>query len=361
MAPLALLSLILLSGVQSSTPSVLDRLSTLDGPTAARLVASDPAAVRHALDELLARVDASVHSDRRRPEQRRVQYDREALALGIRTGRLFAETTGDTTYARRFAAREQRLDGTELLNQRRYREALQPLNAALAEARALDDRWLETITRVNLAYGHLELGQGAEALKQCEAAAAASRTLDDKAQGLTLLNLGSMHLHLGDAVQSLEYSTRAIAMSQKAGIRLWEGNSLLNVGAAHFQLGDLDASRDAFARALAVIGTTKDRLGQGRALYNLGLIAARQQRFAEAAAHMERALPIIREVDIRHSHEIETNPEQYQNPVERSALQVLVEAYSRLGEDEKAAIHEAALRKLKEAAAGGAHSHRRPG
>ena len=332
--------------MQSGTPSLLERVKALDDVEAARAVASDSAATRRALDELLSKVDASVHSDRQRPEQRRVQYDREGLALGVRVGALLAEATSDRTYVRRFKAREQRLAGTVLLNERRYREALVPLTAALREAQALDDRWLETITRVNLAYGHLEMGKGPQAVAECEAAAAASRTLDAKAQGLTLFNLGSVYLHVGDAARSLEYSREAVVLSQKAGIRLWEGNSLLNLGAAHLQLGDVEAGREAFERARAVLETTSDRLGQGRALYNLGLVAVQQQRFADATLFMEQALPIIRDVDIRHSHAIETEPGQYQNPIERAALQVLVDAYSKLGNTEKAAAHMAVLRTL---------------
>ena len=68
-----------------------------------------------------------MHSDRQRPEQRRVQCDKEALALGLRVGSIYGRATGDRTYARRFQARKLRLDGTVLLNDRRYRAALQPL------------------------------------------------------------------------------------------------------------------------------------------------------------------------------------------------------------------------------------------
>lgn len=347
--------------IQVAAPSVLDRVKALNDTSAARLVAAEQGATRLALDEILARVDASVHSDRQRPEQRRVQYDEPALTLGVRVGSLYARATGDRSYERRFKARRQRLAGTKLLNDRRYRPALVALRAALREAEALDDRWLETITRVNLAYGHLELGQGAQALAECERAFALSRTLDDKARGLTLFNLASVHLHLGNFERSIDYSQQAAAASQKAGIRLWEGNSLLNIGAAHQQLGDLDASRAALEKALAVLEKTSDRLGVGRALYNLGLVAARQQRNGDAAAYMERALPIIRSVDIRHSHAIELDAKAYQNPLELAALQVLVSAYGITGDAQKGAVHAAALRKLKERQPAAAkHTHGPP-
>lgn len=356
---LAVAAMILLSA-QSDASALLQRLEGLDEAAAARLVATERDATRRALDDLLARVDASVHSQRDRPEQRRVQYDEQTLALGIRVSALYARATGDASYSRRFDARKQRLAGTVLLNDRKYAEALKPLTAALEEAVALDDDWLHVITRVNLAYAHLELGHGEAALRESERARDAARSLDDRARTLTLYNLGSVHLHLRNYGQSVEFSRQAAALSRSAGIRLWQGNALLNMGAAHQQLGDLTASQAAFEDALGVLTKTSDRLGTGRALYNLAVVAARQERYRDAATLMERALPIIRGTDIRHSHEIEITPERYHNPFEVAALEVLVECYTQLGESDPAAAHMTALREARARAPQGGHSHKIP-
>ena len=195
---------------------------------------------------------------------------RRALALGLRVGSIYGRATGDRTYARRFRARKLRLDGTVLLGDRRYRAALQPLTTALTEAEALGDRWLNAITRVNLAYGRLELGHGAAALAESERAAEVARSLDVKARALTLPFLASVHLHLQNYRRSIEYSRQAVEVSQAAANRLWEGNSLLNIGAAYQQLGENDASRAAYEAALKVLETTKDRIGAGRALCRHG-------------------------------------------------------------------------------------------
>jgi tetratricopeptide (TPR) repeat protein len=344
--------------LQTGAPSLLDRLQSLDDRAAAQAVAADPAATRQALDELLKRFDASVHSDRQKPEQRRVQFDEEALAAGVRVGALYEQATGDATYARRFRARGARMEGTKLLNERRYRDAIGRLSEALKEAEALGDRWLETITRVNLSYGYLESNEPEQAMAQCVRANEVAAGLDDRARGLTLFNLGSMHLHIGDYAQTLEYSRLAVDVSRRIKMRIWEGNAELNISAAYRQLGNIPEARAALDRALAVLEQTGDRLGQGRALYGLGLMAAEQRQYAEAAAFMERALPIIRDVDIRHSHTIETNAADYRNPIEMSALQALVSAYTKLGLTDKAAPHQAALQKLQARPAGDdGHSH----
>src|SRR5688572_16249857 len=88
--------------MQADSAGLLARWKTLDTAAAVRLVAREAAAAREILDALIVQVDASVHSDRQRPEQRRVEYDREALALGMRLGSVFARATGDRRYARRF-------------------------------------------------------------------------------------------------------------------------------------------------------------------------------------------------------------------------------------------------------------------
>jgi tetratricopeptide (TPR) repeat protein len=353
----AILTALLLLAVQADNPALLARLKALDNAAALKVIATERSATREVLDRLIEQVDGSVHSDRQRPEQRRVQYDREALTLGQRVSSLYGRATGDRTYLRRFEARKLRLDGTQLLNDRRYRDALKPLTTALSEADALGDKWLQAITRVNLAYGRLELGHGQQALAESERAAEIASALDDKARGLTLYNLASVHLHLKNFQRSIEYSRQAVAVSQKAGIRIWEGNSLLNLGAALQQSGDVDAARTAFEQALGVLEKTRDQLGTGRALYNLGALALDQERFESAASYLERALPVIRVVDIRHSHEIELDAKRYRNPFEASALQMLIEVYTRTGQQDLRAGHLAALRRI-QAAAPAAHSHR---
>ena len=212
--------LALLDG-QAAPGATLDGLDSRPRAAAVRVVTSDPAATRRALDDLIARVDASVHSDRQHPGQRKVEYDHAALALGGRVGSIFAAATGDRTYARRFAARQQRLSGTTLLNQRRYRDALVPLTAARREAQALGDTWLELITRINIAHGQLDLGRGAQALSECEHAAELAK---GSTSGPRAASNSGRCTAPGPRDQSIEYSRQAAAASHQAGIALG-GNS----------------------------------------------------------------------------------------------------------------------------------------
>ena len=201
---------------------------------------------------------------------------------------------------------------------------------------------------MNLAYGHLELGHGQEALAQSERAAEIASSLDDKARGLTLYNLGSVHLHLKNFERSVEYSRQAVAVSRKAGVRLWEGNSLLNLGAAHQQLGDLEACADRLRAGARCAGdnarshwhraarcTTWVRSPGSGALRTGGRVSSsvRCPSFARSTSGIRTRSSWIRT--------------RYQNPIEVAALQMLIDIYSRTGQEDLKAAHMAALRQIK--------------
>ncbi len=350
----------LISGPAPAPGTLLDRLKSVEDSrdAALEMVAENREATAALLEELLKKFDASVHSMRDRPEQRRVRYDAEALRLGNWIAGLYTQVSGDNRPERRFAARRLRIEGTELLNQKRYREALARLAVALGEAEQLDDPWLEVITLTNMAYGHLELGQPQLALEECRRAAAEAERLDAAAQCLALFNLGAAYLHLGKFSESIALSQAAADRARELGRKIWQGNALLNLGGAYWRLGQASRARESLEQALEVLRAAGDRLGIGRSLYNLAFLSAALQDNARAAEYMEQALPIIRELDIRHSHEIDSY-----NSAEEAALRLLARSYESMGRLEEAQRHKKALeRLLSKRAAGkegeqGRHAH----
>jgi tetratricopeptide (TPR) repeat protein len=342
---------------------LLERLQSAENDRAAALglVRAEPQETLRTLEKLRDRFDASVHSMRSRPEQRRVRYDEEALRLGRWIGGLYSEATGDARPARAFAAREVRIEGTELLNDRRYREALEKLGSALAEAEQLDDAWLKVITLTNMAYGLMQVGDAIPALEACRRASHEAERLDRKARALAWLNLGSAYLHLGEIEESARHSREAAALSGEIGNRIWQGNALLNLGAAYWNLNDTRRARETFEQSLAVLKGVPDVMGVGRALaegrtlYNLALLTAQAQSYPEAVEYMERALPLIRQIDIRHSHEIEEDERAYYNSIEEDALRLLSEAYQNMKQEKTAARYRQELEELLRSRPEGAH------
>lgn len=341
-------------------PSLADRLLAQPRAAAVKAIAAAPADAKAELERLRKQFDASVHSARDVPEQRKVQYDDAALDQGLKLGRLYADATKDRVPERLFAARRQRIEGTELLNARKPAEAIVKLRAALSEAVALNDLWLQIITRTNLAYGLLESGDTKSALAECEKAKALADGSDVRSKALAVFNLASLYMHMNKFDVAGPMSGEAAVLARQVGIRLWEGNALLNQGIAYRQLGDLPKAASTLASARDVLLKTQDKLGIGRTYYSLALVTADRGDVAGAIASMESSLPIIRGLDIRHSHEIELDQAQYYNTIEDAALQLLAKWHKQLGHADKAAAYTTELDALraKRPHGGAGHSHK---
>ncbi len=322
-------------------PPLADSILTLDHAAAVSAVQARPAETRAAIETMQKRFDDSIRSDRSRPEQRRVQYDNATLDRGLQLAGLYAEATQDGRPLRALKARQQRIEGTVLLNDRKYAEAVKKLNAALAEAEQLGDVWLQIITHTNLAYGYIELGDKEAASRACQRAyAIAEQSSDTRSRALTTLNVATMAMHVGDYSQVITYARTAATLAHEVGIKIWEGNALLSLGIAYREQGDRVKAREALISGRDVLLQTQDKLGTGRVFYNLAMVDAELGDVPAAIAEMERSLPIIREVDIRHSHQIdETRPGE--NPIEETALDLLARWHAQVGHAQQAKQYQA--------------------
>ena len=332
---------------QPSEDVTVSVLTAADDQTAATMAAAQPEAFGRVLEALRQQFDESVHSARDTPEQRRVQYDAAALEQGLRLAGIYASVTADRRPLRLVAARQLRIEGTELLNQREYQAALVKLAEALDEAERLDDPWLQIITLTNQAYGQLEGGDADAALQSSERARALAARHDPRSRALTTFNLATLHMHLGQYHESISLSREAIDLARGLENRLWEGNALLNLGGAHRQLGQLDEAREVLERGRDVLLRTKDRLGIGRTYYALALVAGDSGDYRTAVTQMELALPVIRSVDIRHSHAIEDGASSYFNPIEEASLTLLSTWYGELDDAARSAEYAKAREALR--------------
>jgi tetratricopeptide (TPR) repeat protein len=336
--------------MQSPRASSVAEFLAQDRGAAIATIKIRPERVKADLDRLLERFDASVRSARDVPQQRNVEYDSTALDQGLRLASLYAEAIGDDRPIRLFKARKERIDGTVLLNERKYPAALAKLSAALEEATKLGDVWLQIITLTNEAYAHLELGNLPDALHECEQASTLAEHDTARARALAAINLASVRMHEGRFDLGAPLAKHAAELAHAIGNRLWEGNALLDLGIAYRQLGQVDQASVTLMSARKVLLTTQDKLGIGRTFYALALLEGDQGDYRSAAGDMERALPIIINVDIRHSHDIPvegphaSNPH---NPIQETALDLLVRWQSALGNQEKSREYATTLAALK--------------
>ncbi len=115
-------------------------------------VQQQPAQAQAVLETLLADFDSSIHSWRDTPEQRRVQYSETILGNGLQLSRVVAQVNGDDTFQRRFEARRDRIQATELLNDGEFQEALSLIESVRTTARQLEDQSFLFSTYLSSAY-----------------------------------------------------------------------------------------------------------------------------------------------------------------------------------------------------------------
>ncbi|MBI4483619.1 MAG: tetratricopeptide repeat protein [Acidobacteria bacterium] len=348
--PLALLWVVLalaMPSVCAQEDSLLDRLREYlkQGDTAAarEAIRKEPAEVRESLKRLVDDFDRSIHSMRNQPEQRRVRYSEDLLNFGIELGRLYAQEMGDRSLLMMFEIRQDRIQATKWLNEKRFREALDLIEGIRSKAEELQDTSFLVSTYISRAYAYLGLEQSEKALGDCEKALELARRLDDAEKlALSLYNVGAAYLHLGRYADSVAYSRDAAEAAKKVGKTIWEGNAWLNLGSASLMSGDFEQATRAFTVALELFERSNDVLGKGRAFYNLGIVFHRRQQWELAAANLEKSLPFVRDVDIRHSHDIDDY-----NEVEGKVLELLLSAYQNFDpKSEKISRHRKDLEEL---------------
>ncbi|MBI2821878.1 MAG: tetratricopeptide repeat protein [Acidobacteria bacterium] len=295
-------------------------------------IRQDPQQTRDALQALITQFDSSVHSTRHKPEQRRVRYAEPTLETGIKLSEILSEVSGDDSYLRRFQARQDRITATKMLNDKQYRQALDLAQSVRKTALELEDKSFLFSTYLTSAYGYLGSGEGEKALADCETALRLARDLQDPSkQALALFNLGAAFMHLGRAAESLPYSMQAAEAAAKVGNKLWEANAWLNVGSAEMMHRRYEPAEQAFKQTMELARAVGDRLAEGRAYYDLGVLYHHWGRWEPASENLEKSLTFIREVDIRHSHDIEAY-----NYVEKDALEMLLRCYEKMGRNDAA-------------------------
>lgn len=278
------------------------------------------------LEALLSRFDSSIHSWRDRPEQRRVRYADDLLQSGLSLTRLVTEVTGNNTLQRRFEARKDRVRATELLNDGKFDEAMVLIESVRGTAREMEDQSFLFSTYLSSAYAYLGTGRPESALADCELALSVAREIGESVKlTLALFNMGTAHLHLGHYDESLTYSLQAAEAAAEIGNKIWQANAWLNVGYVQIMKVEYEPAIESLRRTLSLSQEAGDPLGEGRAYYNLGIVYFRLRQWTSTRDHLEQALEFIREVDIRHSHDITEF-----NAIERDALQRLLHSYEQL-------------------------------
>jgi predicted ATPase/predicted negative regulator of RcsB-dependent stress response len=180
-------------------------------------------------------------------------------------------------------------------------EALAHLEAALAVARAAEDRHSEGQVLGDLARLHGIQGQVGEALALFDAALAIARESGGRQlEGGLLSRLGTLRHRQGRAEESQRIFEEALEIAREIGDRRSEGHLLGNLGNVYSQLGRKEEARVLLTAGLDIAREIGNRRSEGIVLGNLANVCFEQGRLAEAQATFEAALAVARELGDRH-------------------------------------------------------------
>ena len=128
----------------------------------------------------------------------------------------------------------------ELLGRRLHPQVrIQWMEAGLAAARQLGDRWREAWTLGKLGLANHDLGQYQRAIGFYEQDLVIARGLGDReGEGSALGNLGNTYLVLGEHRQAIDYHEQDLEIARELADRREEGGALGNLGNAYNSLGN---------------------------------------------------------------------------------------------------------------------------
>jgi tetratricopeptide (TPR) repeat protein/transcriptional regulator with XRE-family HTH domain len=180
---------------------------------------------------------------------------------------------------------------------RRFEEAADCQEQALAISREIGDRSCEGLALGNLGPMYAHLGRLHEAIDCCRQALPIVREFGYRAaEGMNLLRLGECYRKLQDPAGAIDYGHHALAIFRELGDRYHEGLVLTNIGNACREVGRLDEAIDSLKAAAKLHRDIGGRWGEGEALQFLGVALQSAQRTDEARAYWQKALEIFTEL-----------------------------------------------------------------
>ncbi len=191
--------------------------------------------------------------------------------------------------------------GANLLEIRLHpQERMRWLEAGLAAARHLNDRYAEGLHLENIGSAYEALGERRKAIEFYEQGLAIHRELGDRQrEGQDLANLGKAWIALGETRRAIEFHERALVISRDIKDRSLEGSALVNSGDALVDLGRTREAITSYENALKIAKELGDRQLEGSVLSHLGITYRLLGEVRSAIEFFDHALVIDRETGDR--------------------------------------------------------------
>lgn len=219
----------------------------------------------------------------------------------IQTGQTWATAHADTGSVAADWCLSYPVRGPNLLDLRQPpRVRIHWLEAALATARRLDRRQIESIVLGNLGLAYYDLGEYQRAVEYHEHHLKIARKVGDRGgEGRALGNLGIAYSDLGEHRRATEYHEQQLQIAREIGDRQGEGHAIGNLGLAAYSLGEYRQAIEYCDQHLQIARQMGDRRGEGQTLGNLANVYDALGEYQRAIEHYEQRLRIADEIGDR--------------------------------------------------------------
>ena len=206
---------------------------------------------------------------------------------------LFRQTNADT---RTFQAIT--LDNLGLLNAglNDPHAALENFEEALKLRLELKTPGKEAVTRSNIGYAQILLGNLPEAFKQLDQALLLSHGTDERFEAYTLMRLGMAHLKDGDIEKALNRYSQALELQTRIEDIRGQAITLNQIAELYSSIEQVGNARQYYRRAQDRWRAVRDSLGEAISLYGLAKVERQQKRFHEARQAIVEAITKVESV-----------------------------------------------------------------
>ncbi|MBX7219914.1 MAG: CHAT domain-containing protein [Blastocatellia bacterium] len=163
----------------------------------------------------------------------------------------------------------------------------------LAEARSINDDYIEAMSLHNLGSTIMNLGNPRKGLEFFQDANRIRRKIRDLAgEILSIQAIGRTYNLLGEHEKSIEYHKQTLEFGHNQKEYEIEVNSLLNLGLTHNLLGANQKALEYYQQALHLAQTKPDKLSEGKVLNNIGGIYLLLGHYESAIEYFSKAQKI---------------------------------------------------------------------
>jgi len=177
---------------------------------------------------------------------------------------------------------------------RRYDEAVEHYQQAIALFPQIDDQWLVGITHNSLGHTYVSMGKLPEAMAALRTAAEAYAAIGNTwGRAWALQGIASAHSAMGDHEKALEYGLATLEAWHDVDYTHGVGSGLNLMGEIHLAAGNYAEAIDYYDQAVRARQSINDRFGIANALQGKALAELRAGRVDAARESYHLALPIL--------------------------------------------------------------------